>query len=125
MPLRQKKKIVPMLLLALFFAWQIDALLHLLLTPHTVCEHGKIVDADPKSGHPRRDSQNKDNPNHKGCRVLMLLTSAQTQVSNDAPPGTLVDAHENKTFIIQNGPVFLHAEELFQLSPSNSPPHSC
>ncbi|MCP4675104.1 MAG: hypothetical protein GY854_06285 [Deltaproteobacteria bacterium] len=122
--MRQKKQLVPLLLMAFFIAWQTDTVFHLLLVPHMVCEHGKIVDADPDSGRPLHDPQNEDNPNHAGCRFLSLLTSAETRVSNDLPLNAVFSVHENKTFIVYNDIAALHGEELFRLSPSNSPPRS-
>ncbi len=122
--MRQKKQVVPLLLLAFFFTWQTDIVLHLLLTPHTVCEHGKIVDADPESGRPVHDPQDENNPNHKGCRVLALLTSAEIRASDAPLSSAVIGALENKIYIYRNESEAVQREELFRLSPSNSPPHS-
>ena len=120
--MRLNRQITPSLLLAFFFSWQIETLLHLLLVPHTVCEHGKVVDADPESGDPLHHPGDEDNPNHKGCRVLALLTSAETRTGEEPPLNALFAAFENELCLFDTNIEILHGEELFRLSPSNSPP---
>ena len=121
--MKQKKQLV-LLLLTIFVAWHTETVVHLLVVPHMVCEHGKIVDADPESGRPLHAPRDEDNPDHEGCRFLLLLTSAEAQVSNDPPLETTFDVRVNKNIIVLTDTAVLQGEDLFRLSPSNSPPNA-
>ena len=120
--MRQKKRIMPLMLLALFLAWQTHTVLHLVLTPHVVCEHGKVVDVDPHSEQPHHDPENKDDDNHEGCRVLALLTSAKTCPNQDSSSIVVIKSFENSPYVIFGEIVISYGEDLYFLSPSNSPP---
>jgi hypothetical protein len=119
----KKKQQVSLMLLACFLAWQTNTVFHLLFTPHVVCKHGKIVDADPESGRPLNESKNKGNPNHEGCRFISLMTSAKTRLGNDLPLCAASGALENTTLVFQREIEVPLGERLFRISPSNSPPH--
>ncbi len=120
--MRLKKQTATLLLLALFAAWQVDAVVHLLLTPHVICEHGKVVDAHSESDQPHHDSHDEGDDNHKGCAYLALMTVAETWVGPGAPIIVEKEAREIKTVIPYREFVMRHGPELFRLSPSNSPP---
>ncbi len=124
MPMRRKKQLVPLLLLAFFIVWQTDTVFHLVLVPHMVCKHGKIVDADPEPGHPLHDPHEEDNPNHEDCRILTLLTSAETRTRDYPQLSAVLGTFENKTYVSIIDIEVLRGEDLFRISPSNSPPHA-
>ena len=119
--MRTKKKVAALFLLTLFISWQVEAVFHFFLIPHVVCEHGKVVHHRHSDEHDR-DSEDEDNPNHECCRFLALLTSAETQTSEDQSPSKVFLALEDKSHFFYNKIEIFYVDELFRLSPSNSPP---
>ena len=122
----KRTRTTAILLLTIFVTWQSNAFVHLLLVPHTVCEHGKVVDARQHTGHaatgePGRQRE-KHGQNHNDCDSLTAITCARTLVS------------ANQQIPFESGAPLWLAEltppadaprdnaELFHLSPSNSPP---
>jgi hypothetical protein len=121
--IKQKTTKLTLPLLALFLFWQTELVLHLSLIPHTICEHGKIVDADPVSGLPQHEKGDKNNPNHESCRFLAMLTSAKTRTTDYSNLSKVVGTPQSKAFVYFNDITIYYKEELFRLSPSNSPPN--
>ncbi|MDJ0766380.1 MAG: hypothetical protein QNJ97_25625 [Myxococcota bacterium] len=120
--MRQKKKIVSLLLLALCFTCQVDTVLHLFLTPHAICKHGKIVEADTETGQPTHDPEDTDNPNHKGSQVLARLTSVETFVHDDLVLHAIDRPLETRAMVSDGAAALLCGSDIYRLSPCNSPP---
>ncbi|MCP4602473.1 MAG: hypothetical protein GY847_18485 [Proteobacteria bacterium] len=120
--MRQKRHIAALSVLAFFLAWQTGSVLHLLFTPHAVCEHGKIVDSDAESGEPKSDSHDEEDADHENCLFLTFMTSARTMVSDYESFEVVADVLENEISVPLSKVAVLCGEELFYLSPSNSPP---
>ena len=119
---RRNRQAATALLLGIWCIWHISTVVHLLVTPHMVCEHGKIVAADMEKEASGSNSHNEDNSDHEDCLFLTFLTSARTLVSEDKPIEAVEDAFQNEVSIPYDAIVNLHGEEIFHLAPSNSPP---
>ncbi len=120
--MRKRRQTATLALLAFFCVWQTSTVLHLLIIPHTVCEHGKIVDADLGSGEQESDSHDDEDSDHEDCFLLTFLTTAQTLVNDDTSIETVADAIQDELSTPYDTIALLDGEDLFYLSPSNSPP---
>ena len=116
------------LLLALFVGWQAEAVLHFLFTAHAIDQHGHVVHAPPNSGgesdktRHQDDQEPKNKGEHKECRILALLTSAKTKVSSSSLLFAETDIFQTAKIIPFREIEALGESDLFELSPSNSPP---
>lgn len=116
-----KKQYIPLLLLTLFVLWQVDSLVHLLVIPHAVCEHGKVVDSESGSEHSEHN-HGKKRSNHRGCGVLSALTSAETRVSDPPCPISMARVVKTDAAFVFVKPIPWRKGEIFEMSPSHSPP---
>ncbi|MCP4676302.1 MAG: hypothetical protein GY854_12480 [Deltaproteobacteria bacterium] len=120
--MRNKRQTATLALLAFFCVWQTSTVLHFLITPHEVCEHGKVVDGEVEGEDHESDSHDDEDSDHEDCFFLTFLTSPRTLASDDASIETVADAVQDELTIPYNAIVLLHGEEVYSLSPSNSPP---
>jgi hypothetical protein len=122
----ERRRKIPLVLLALFVAWQAEAVSHLLLVPHTVCKHGKVVEADPESGAPLGNPEDRGDEDgdheHGGCRFLALLISTAVRTVSAASFSLGPDVSREALPPVHREIVVLHGESRYRLSPSNSPP---
>jgi len=126
--MREKKNLLSLILLALIVAWQVNAIFHFLLIPHAIDEYGHVVHVHPESSHssdehqqPHDHDHNHDGHNNE-CRILALLVSPRTDVSDSSALFTQFNIIETTTFVPSTETDALHESDLFELSPSNSPP---
>jgi hypothetical protein len=112
-------------LLALFTAWQLGALLHVSLVPHSVGPHGHAVHHEDDTDH--RDHDHRHTPCDSedsaccDCQWILLLTSASTLVDDGSAP--LLEAEISGTTERPQAGLFRPTgREIFRISPANSPP---
>jgi hypothetical protein len=109
-------------MLAAFVLWQVGAMLHLVLDTHVIMEDGAVADLDRRTGEPIRESEGRS-PSDNGCPILNQLTTANTMASQDVITAA-IDRTADVLAEARREEFLLNQSDLFQLSPSNSPPAS-
>ena len=119
--LHRNRAISGYFMLGAFLVWQLLAMGHLLFSVHAIGPDGKICEVDPGSGE-RIPEDWGPKPLDGECPVLAQITSTNTKTSINfiflvedlvLNPVPLRTADENH----------ITGEEIFMISPSNSPPH--
>jgi hypothetical protein len=116
----RRNRIASRVMLVAFALWQCGAVAHLVLDTHVILPDGSVADLDHRTGEPIRESQG-GTPGDNGCPVLNQLTTANTMASQDAV--AIVVNHVSQPLAdVDRNAVVAGEEDLFRLSPSNSPP---
>ena len=105
---------------AAFTIWQMTALSHLVFIEHTFGTYGIICEVDSRTGQQVPEDWGPK-PLSSECPILAQVTSADTQTSLD-----FVIVIEDQVLILFHfnniEDTFVTGEEIFMISPSNSPP---
>jgi len=109
-------------MLTAYAVWQVGALLHLVLSVHVVLPDGSIGEIDPASGEPvpERDAD----PFDDGCPVMSQLTAASAEATDTGPIVVSQTEAIAEEVPAEEAPQFVR-EEIYLVSPSNSPPAGC
>lgn len=109
------------LLVVMMLGWQLAAVAHLVLVPHTLCsEHGSVSHHDGHTGSPLHDHQSDSEGDE--CPVLTALV--HTNAGLESPPAIeILEAELDLQLPVTLVDRFVaQGRDRYRLSPSLSPP---
>ncbi|MFO8071468.1 MAG: hypothetical protein R6V85_06295 [Polyangia bacterium] len=118
--MNKKRRLAAHVMLAAFLSWQLSAVMHLLLVTHVIQPDGSVADIDPETGESVPE-QGGPNPLDDGCPYLYQIT-VSSALSSESVSAVVSIA------VVEHVPLSREArrvdpgEEIYRLSPSNSPP---